>query len=214
MALPALLENTLPDKDCYTEAEYFAWEDQAPGRWEFRPDGPPDALGRHLGQIRAMSGGTPDHSAIASNLGTALTNALRAAGNQLCRVFNSDLKVHCGDGVNTFPDVSVVCGALNFYGRRRDVVINPLLLVEVLSPSTAADDRGDKWASYQTIPALQHYLLVSADRARVELYTRENTGWHFEAWEGLDAHVSLPNLGVALALADVYALVDFQDSDV
>lgn len=213
MALPALFENTLLDKDRYTEDEYFVWERQAPGRWEFRPDGPPDALGQRLGQIRAMSGGTPDHSAIASNMITALTNALRAKGNQLCRVFNSGLKVHCADGLNTFPDVSVVCGTLSFYGRRRDVVTTPLLLVEVLSPSTAADDRGDKWTSYQTIPALQHYLLVSADRPCVELYTRENAGWHFEAWEGLKAPVSLSALGVTVALADVYALVSFQDSN-
>lgn len=214
MALPALFENTLLEKDHYTEAEYFAWEDQARGRWEFRPEGPPDVLGRCLGLIRAMSGGTPDHSAIASNTITALTVALRAAGNQMCRVFNSDLKVHCADGLNTFPDVSVVCGTLSRYGRRRDIVTNPLLLVEVLSPSMAADDRGEKWMSYQTIPALQHYLLVSVDRPRVELYTRENAGWHFEAWDGLEAHVALPALGVTVALTDVYALVEFQDAGV
>lgn len=213
MALPATYaEAFLPDKDRYSEDEYFAWEDAAPGRWEFLPTGPADPQGRRFGLIRAMSGGTPDHSAVAMNLGTALINALRVTGNQICRVFNSDLKVHCADGLNTFPDLSVVCGALTLYGSRRDMVTNPVLTAEVLSPSTEGDDRGSKWVSYQSIPALQHYLLLATSRPRVEVYTRQETGWHFEAQEGLDAQVSLPALGITVALADVYALIEFGTS--
>ena len=72
-----------------------------------------------------MSGGSPDHSAIAGNLITALNLALRAQNNRICRVFTADLKVRCADGLSTFPDASVVCGFLNFHGRRRDIVTNP-----------------------------------------------------------------------------------------
>ena len=207
----------LPDKDAYTEDEYFAFEERALGRWEFVPCGPPRPDGDRLGTIRAlngeirgMSGGSPDHSAIAGNLITALNLALRKRDNQMCRVFTADLKVHCSDGLNTFPDASVVCGALNFYGRRRDVVTNPLVLAEVLSPSTETYDRGDKWVSYQTIPSLEHFLLVSASEPRVEIYTREEHGWHFVGVKGREALVALPALGVAVALSDLYALVEFE----
>ena len=209
MALPALYtEDPFLDKDWYTEEEYFAQEDHSHARWEFLPD-MSAPRGPRLGRIRAMSGGTLDHSAIAMSLGAALSGALRGAGIQTCRVFGSDFKVHTAEGRNTYPDVGVVCGKPISHRGRRDIITNPILLAEVLSPSTQADDRSDKWASYQTIPTLEHYLILAADRARVEVYTREPSGWHFEAWENLDASVPLPALGVTLALADIYAQVEF-----
>ncbi len=214
MALPALYaEDPFLDKDWYTEEEYFAQEDHSPARWEFLPD-TSTPRGPRLSRIRAMSGGTLDHSAIAVNLMTALNGALRGAGIQTCRVFGSDFKVHTADGRNTYPDAGVVCGKPIYHRGRRDIITNPLLLAEVLSPSTQADDRSDKWVSYQTISTLQHYLLLATDRARVELYTREASGWHFEAWEDRGGQIALPALGVTLALADIYALVEFgSDAD-
>ncbi len=211
MALPAALAESLLDKDWYTEDEYFAWNERSPERWEFVPDGPPDALGRRMGSIRAMSGGTPDHSAIAANLITTLNNAFGAAGKKTCRVFGSDLKVNAADGRKTFPDVSVICGPLSFHRRRTDTVTNPMLIAEVISPSTELFDRGEKWTSYQTVPTLQHYLLLSASQIRAELYTRQETGWQYETYHGLGARVSLTALGVTLTLADLYALVDFDN---
>jgi Uma2 family endonuclease len=89
--------------------------------------------------------------------------------------------------------------------------LNPLLLAEVLSPSTQSFDRGDKWKSYQTIPSLQYFLLLSVHEPRAELYAREAQGWHFEAVEGLEKSLSLPTLGLTLALADLYELVEFSD---
>ena len=174
----------LPDKDAYTEDEYFAFEEQALGRWEFVPVGLPRPDGRRLGgvravgdcsplgEIRAMSGGSPDHSAIALNLGGALTAALRAAGVRDVPCVWLRPQSTLRRWVKHVPDVSVVCGSLNFYGRRRDIVTNPLVLAEVLSPSTEAYDRAEKWVSYQTIPSLQHFLLISATQPRVEIYTR------------------------------------------
>ena len=198
MALP----QRFIEKDRYTEEDYFAFEETSFGRWEYVK-----------GEIRAMSGGTPDHSAIAINLATALAGALRGAGNRTCRVFGSDLKIHTADGLNTYPDVSVVCGHLSFHGKRRDVVTNPLLIAEVLSPSTEAYDRSDKWESYQTILSLQSYLLVATDRERAEVYTRQESGWHFQTYEGLEASLPLPALGMTLPLADLYALVEFTEED-
>lgn len=192
----------------YTEEEYFTLEDHSHARWEFLPD-TPVPRGPRLGRIRAMSGGTLDHGAIAGNLITALNGALRGAGIQTCRVFGSDVKVHTVEGRNTYPDVGVVCGKPAFHRGRRDILTNPILVAEVLSPSTQGDDRSEKWVSYQTVPALQHYLILTANRARVEIYTREASGWHFEAWEGLESQIALPALGVTLALADIYALVEF-----
>lgn len=100
-------------------------------------------------------------------------------------------------------------GAPIFYGARKDIVINPMLIAEVLSPITEAVDRGDKWASYQTIPSLLHYLLLAADKARVELYTRQPNGWLLETFEGLDSHIPFSALNITLATADLYAQVEF-----
>ena len=209
MALPAIyLENPFLDKDEYTEEEYFAWEESAPGRWEWSPTGASDACGRPLGRIVAMSGGTLEHAEVAGNLLTALKIALRGAGVQMCRVFGSDLKVRAGDGRKTYPDVSAICGRPNFHGGRRDLVTNPILVAEVLSPSTEANDRSVKWASYQTIPTLECYLLISPDSARVEAYARTEGGWRYETRSGLNDTLPLPALGVTLTLADIYAQVE------
>ena len=122
------------EKDYYTEAEYFEFERTAFGRWEYVN-----------GKIRQMSGGTTDHGAISMNIGRALGNVLVPRG---CRVYGSDVKIHTGDGVNTFPDVSVFCEPNRYYLGKRDVVLDPLLIVEVLSPSTQGYDRGEKFDHY------------------------------------------------------------------
>ena len=217
MALPALYadetlldQDIVLDKDRYTEDDYFALEERSPERWEFLPDGPPPPHGPRLGRIRAMSGGTFDHSAIASNLITTLTNALRGAGIRTCRVFNSDFKIHTAEGRNTYPDVGVVCGKPDLYRRRQDILTNPVFVAEVLSPSTESHDRGDKWASYQTIPTLQHYLLVTTTRTRVEVHIRTETNWQLDVYEDIAAQIPLPALGITISVAEVYDQVDFE----
>lgn len=213
MALPALYaEEPLLDKDWYTEDEYFALEDRSPDRWEFLPEGPLNPDGLRLGRIHAMSGGTLDHGGIGGNLVTELNIALRGAGIQTCRVFGSDVKIHPPEGRNTYPDVSVVCGKPSLYRGRNDIFTNPIFVAEVLSPSTESYDRNKKRLAYQTIPTLQHYLLITADRAQAELYTREEADWRFETYEGWEAIITLPALGVTLALADLYAQVEFEQT--
>ena len=182
------------EKDVYTEDEYFEFERCSLGRWEYVN-----------GEIRAMSGGTANHSTISSNVIRVLGNALVPRG---CRVLGSDMKVHTGDGINTFPDVSAVCGTLAFHRGRTDIITNPLLIVEVLSDSTGAYDRDEKFRHYQTIPTLTDYLLVAQDEARVMLYTRHEDHWHYRDVTGLSSTVYLPSVETTLALSDVYALIE------
>ncbi len=210
MSLPIPFGVTEWDREAYTEDDYLAWEEHSPVRWEFRPARRTDSAGRSLGVIHAMPGAEAEHSAFTVDVLTSLMNALDEAGEGDCRVFNCLMRFHTPDGRNTYPDISVVRGKAAYYRERDDILTNPILLGEVLSPATEAYDRGDKWASYQTIPTLQHFLLLAPDQARVELYTREANGWHFEAHEGLEAVVALPALGVTLALADLYAHVGFE----
>ena len=183
------------EKECYTEDEYFEFERTNFGRWEYVK-----------GEIRAMSGGTADHSTIGGNILATLRAALLPRG---CRVFGSDMKVHTRADVNTFPDVSVVCGPLGFHRSRKDIITNPLLVVEVLSDSTEAYDRGEKFRYYQTVPTLADYLLVAQDEARIELYTRDDDHWRYRVITGLDSAVHLPSVETALALSDIYALIEF-----
>jgi len=183
------------EKERYTEDEYFEFERTNFGRWEYAQ-----------GEIRAMSGGTADHSTIGRNIVRVLGNVLVARG---CRVFGPDMKVHTRADVNTFPDVSVVCGPLGFHRGRKDIITNPLLVVEVLSESTPDYDRGDKFRYYQTVPTLTDYLLVAQDEARIELYTRDEDHWRYRIITGLDSTVYLPSVETTLALSDIYALIEF-----
>jgi len=180
-----------------TEDEYFEFERTSVGRWEY--------VG---GEIRAMAGGTDDHNAISANIGRALGNALVPRG---CRVYGADMKVHTGDGVNTFPDVSVVCGPREYHWGKTDVITNPILIVEVLSDSTRDYDRTEKFDHYQTIPSLTDYLLVEQDAARVLLYTRRDDPWELQGAAGRESAIYLPSVGASLALVDVYALIEFVD---
>jgi Uma2 family endonuclease len=195
MALP----QRYVEKDAYTEDEYFAFERDAFGRWEY--------VG---GEIRAMSGGTDDHNTITVNIGGTLRNALAPRG---CRVYVADMKVHTGDGVNTFPDVAVVCGPRHYHRGKTDIITNPVLIVEVLSDSTQGYDRGEKFDHYQTIPTLTDYLLVVPDTARVLLYTRKGDSWDFRDVSGLQGAVHLPSVETTLALADIYALIELADEN-
>ena len=189
------LQRQYEEKEWYSEGDYFAFEQTAFGRWEY--------VG---GVIRAMAGGTDDHNTIVLNVGGSLRNAMVP---RRCRVYTSDMKVHTGDGINTFPDVSVVCGPRRYYQGRQDVITNPLLIVEVLSPSTEGYDRGEKFDHYRTIPTLADYLLVTVDEARIFHYSLKNDHWEFRETIGLENSVYLPSVETSLALSDVYALIEF-----
>lgn len=126
------------------------------------------------GQIYAMAGGTPVHAALQLAVPNLLFAQLRAGR---CRALGSDLRVRVlATGLATYPDVTVVCGPRETDPGDENSVTNPTLLVEVLSPSTAEYDRGEKFAHYKRVPSLQQYVLVSPDEPRVEVWTRGGDG--------------------------------------
>jgi Uma2 family endonuclease len=153
------------------------------------------------GEIVALAGGSRRHSALASRISAALENA-RPPG---CVAFQSDQRVRIlATGKATYPDASMVCGPIE--GDPSDptgaTITNPTLIIEVLSPSTEQDDRGDKWQHYQLIASLQEFVLVSQSHPRVERYRRLATG----GWEYQDATAGVVRLatGAELDLARLY----------
>jgi Uma2 family endonuclease len=157
------------------------------------------------GVAYAMAGGSERHNLITGNLVTELNLQLRATD---CKVYPSDMKVRLPNSKKFFyPDVSVVCGETQFADKERDVILNPVLVVEVLSESTEAFDRGKKFSSYQQIESLREYLLVSQGEFLVEHYLRQETGWFYTRASGLDSALALPSLDCRLALSDLYSKV-------
>ncbi len=156
------------------------------------------------GTMYAMAGGSERHNLIAGNIITELNIQLRKAP---CRVYPSDLKVRVPESRKFFyPDVSVVCGETEFADDERDVILNPVLVIEVLSESTAAFDRGKKFQSYQQIESLQEYLLVAQDEYVVEHYLRQENGhWLYTKVTGLENSILLPTLKRQLSLSDIYS---------
>jgi Uma2 family endonuclease len=184
--------SSLPDYYLSPE-EYLTIERQAEDKSEYID-----------GVMYAMAGGSERHNLIAANIIIAVGSQLR---DQPCRVYPSDLKVRVPNSTRFFyPDVSVICGETKFADEEKDVVLNPILIVEVLSESTAAFDRGKKFQSYQQIESLQEYLLVSQDEYLVEHYLRQENGhWLYTKISGLAEIVALPTLQTQLALSDIYS---------
>jgi len=153
------------------------------------------------GRATAMAGGTSEHSHLAGQLLAHLVVALRGGPR---RPFNSDFKMRVeATGLSTYPDLSVICGQIERPADDRNAALNPRVLVEVLSPSTERYDRGEKWAHYEMIPSLREYVLVSSDRERVEVFSREN-GWVFRSY-GPGERISLPSLGLEIPLDELYS---------
>lgn len=159
------------------------------------------------GVIVAMAGASREHNAIAGNIVGLLRALLK---ERRCLVFPSDQRVHVeATGLFTYPDVSVACDGLRFHPKNRDTLLNPCLLVEVLSDSTEAYDRGAKFAHYRAIPSLLEYVLVSQHERKIEHYRRLDTGqWVLTIYEGDNAAAALPALGCELSLAEVYDKLD------
>ncbi|HEY0835331.1 MAG TPA: Uma2 family endonuclease [Azospirillum sp.] len=174
-----------------TLSAFLAWERRQPERYEY--------VGN---EIRMMVGGTVNHARIAGNLFFHLRRAGEPRG---CQAFFEMLKVIAADQVH-YPDVVMSCSPQS---GRGDVLADPALIVEVLSPSTAHVDRGPKWHNYQTITSLQAYLLVAQDRPRVDAYLRQPNGWAYVIHTGMESAVTIPALDLALPLAEIYSGVDF-----
>ena len=181
-----------------SESEYLAIERAADVKSEF-----------YDGEMFAMSGGTRWHSLISANAGGELRQALKGSG---CVVFESNMRLKVeATGLYTYPDVTVACEEQRFADNETDTLLNPTMIVEVISESTEKYDRGEKFRQYQQIASLKEYMLVSQHTPRVELFVREGGGtWRLLQAEGLHGTISSPTLGVTLEMQEIFANVKFE----
>ncbi len=180
---------TVPDAPL-TEEQYLEIERLAEYKSEF-----------HDGRMFGMSGGSPNHALLSASI-IALLFPQMPAG---CRVFSSDMRIKAAlAGLYTYPDCSVICGEPETFSDQKDVVLNPFLIVEVLSPSTEGYDRGKKFEFYRTIASFKEYLVIHQDRRHVEHYSKQDDGsWVLR--DHLDGEVAIARLGVRIVLDELYS---------
>ena len=177
-----------------TPEEYLARERKALEKSEYRN-----------GQIHAMPGASRAHNLITVNIPSELHFQLR---ERTCEVYSNDMRVKVSAaGLYTYPDVVVVCDEPRFEDNQFDILLNPTVLIEVLSPSTAAYDRGEKFASYQKLDSLCEYVLISQDRVRVEHYLRQEDAWNLTEFHSLTDVLQLVSIECELSLQAIYAKV-------
>lgn len=157
----------------------------------------------YAGEMFAMAGASEAHGLISINLAALLHSQLRRSQ---CRPFVSDLRVNIpATGLYTYPDIVVTCGERKFIDAKADTLLNPVLIAEILSPSTEAYNRGRKFEHYRNIPTLNEYLLVAQDRIPVDLYTRQTAGaWLLTSASQLSDTLALPSINCSVLLADLY----------
>ncbi len=182
-----------------TVAEYLAFERASESKHEFFD-----------GELFAMTGGTPAHSLIATNFASEARAALK---ERPCVVFNSDLRVKVNpSGLYTYPDVTIVCGEQKFDDEQRDTLINPTIVVEVLSKSTASYDRGPKSKHFRKIDSLQALILIEQDCPAVEVYCRQSDGkWILSDATELTDSIAIEPIGIFIPLAEIYRRVTFPE---
>ena len=184
----------------YTPKEYLALERKAGYKSEYVN-----------GQIIAMAGASRQHNLIAGNLYREVSRQVRG---RPCEAYISDMRVKVGStSLYTYPDVVAACGEIRFEDASRDTLLNPLVIVEVLSASTEAYDRGEKFAHYRRLESLQEYLLVAQDKVRLEHYVRQGSQWVLSEVSDLNDTVHLAAIGCDVVLQEVYDKVQFVTSD-
>jgi Uma2 family endonuclease len=186
------------EKKVYTPDEYLDFEVDSELRHEYID-----------GEIVPMTGGTPNHNQIALNLSGSLNFALK---RQPYRVFVTDQRLwiprKC---IYTYPDVMIVEGELQLQEGRRDTILNPLMMAEVLSPSTRSYDKDDKFAAYRTISTFREYLLIEQSKMHVEHYVKnEQKRWTFSEYDDAEEVVSFNSISFQITLADLYDKVEFE----
>jgi Uma2 family endonuclease len=179
-----------------TAEEYLALDRAAEFRSEFLD-----------GEIVAMSGGSMRHSGLKVNLYGEVRAALRGTS---CRVFDSDLRVRVSPRMYTYPDLTVVCGKPKLADEHEDILLNPRVIFEVLSPSTEYHDRGVKFRRYREIESLTDYILVDQDQTRIEQFTRGDANtWTLHDYQRVDEVLLIASIGVSLPLASIYEGIAF-----
>jgi Uma2 family endonuclease len=190
------IASTAPQR--YSPEEYLAIEQEAAERHEYRN-----------GEMVPMAGGLPNHNQITGNIYATLNFALRG---QPYQAFVTDQRLWIpAKRLYTYPDVMVMALPLVLQEGRKDVVMNPILVVEVLSKSTAVYDREEKFRAYRTIPSFQEYVLVDQYSQHIEHYVKVSAKrWNFQEYDESDTVVQLSSVGLELAIADIYDKVEFE----
>jgi len=160
------------------------------------------------GEMFAMAGAGEPHNLLVTSISAQFYVQLRSS---VSRTYAHDMRVRItATGLYTYPDIVVVCGAPQFLDGRRDTLLNPTLIVEVLSPSTEAYDRGRKFEHYQSIDSLKQYLLVASERVHADLFTRQPGGqWLLTAASSIEDAMDLESVGCRITLRDSYERVEF-----
>ena len=184
----------------YTPEQYLALDRKADYKSEYIN-----------GHVIAMAGASQRHNLIAGNLYREVSQQLRG---RPCEAYISDMRVKVGlTGLYTYPDVVMVCGDIHFEDGDNDTLLNPTAIVEVLSTSTEAYDRGEKFAHYRRLESLQEYLLVAQDKVRIEHYVRQGPHWVLSEVSDPQDTVHLAAIDCTIALQDVYDKVQFAEND-
>jgi len=190
------MTHNLADLPFMTPERYLSIERHSPDRHEYIN-----------GVMYAMAGGTPRHSEVIFNVGAAIKARLRGSG---CKGYTTELRVFNHDtGSFLYPDLSIVCGEPVLSALDKDTVVNQLIIVEVLSPSTEAYDRGAKFAHYKRLDTLQVYVLVAQDQANIQTFTRDGDDWILAEFDGMDATLEIEALQLTAPLREIYEGVRF-----
>ncbi|WP_019501179.1 Uma2 family endonuclease [Pseudanabaena sp. PCC 6802] len=186
------------EKTHYTPEEYLELEIASDERHEYND-----------GEIILMTGGTPNHNKLALSFGAMLLFSLK---RQPYEVFATDQRLWVPrKRIYAYPDVMVMAQPISYAEGRRDTLIDPILIAEVLSPSTRNYDRGDKFIAYRTIPTFQEYLLIEQSNVHIEHYFKTATSrWTFVEYEDIDLSIPLQSIGCDVAIADLYDKVEFE----
>ena len=180
-----------------TREQYLAFERRSPKRHEYVD-----------GELFAMTGASEPHILIVGNFGGELRLQFKS---RRCRVYTNDMRVRiAGKDRYNYPDIVAVCDPPILEDQELDTLVNPSLIVEVLSPSTEAYDRGAKFEDYRAIETLKEYVLVDQTKPLVEQFRRQSDGqWLFTSASGLEAFIDLPSVGCRISLAEIYDKVEF-----
>src|SRR5664279_3651773 len=188
---------SLPEPSLLTPEEYLDIERKSEIRSEYID-----------GQMVAMSGGSERHALIAINLQGEIWSQMKG---RPCKVYPSDMRVKVSPtGMYTYPDVSALCGKAEFEDGHTDTLLNPTVIIEVLSDSTELYDRGKKFAHYRRIDSLREYVLVSQNKIRVEHYRRNADAWIFSEVSAPDAVLHLESIDCHVAVGAIYERVEFE----
>jgi Uma2 family endonuclease len=187
-----------PTKKYFTIQEYLELEESAEYKSEY-----------YKGEIFAMAGASSNHNRIALNLASHLNIGLM---NTKCQAFISDLRVWiAAEDFFTYPDIFIVCNKIEYYPKRTDIILNPLIIIEVLSKSTEAYDRGKKFQFYRSLPTFQEYILIDQYNVHIDQFYIDSQGkWVLTDYNDIKDILKFSKIDFEIPLEKIYHLVDFE----